>query len=424
MANPLHDVTRAETQCRFDRERVDAFVKIVESMAAGDTSVRLPISAEHDALDAMAFGINSLVGEVAWAAERDRETLEERARELQEATGQAEERTSAVLRAIPDLMIVLGRDGTYLDYHARDPRQLFVPPRELLGRNVRDILPAGCVGKILEAMEQAWDSDGPVVVEYELPMDVPRVYEARIVRAGGDRLLSICRDITEARRASTRIHDLAQQLITSQETERRRIARELHDDISQRIALLNVEVDTLAMNAETTASRERLQTLSAHLGDVARAVYELSHELHPVKLQTLNLAEAIQSLCEETRQRNLHVTFAQDGLLPLQVDPQLSLTLYRIVQEALQNVVRHGQTHEAQVTLSFRGDHLALEIVDAGVGFDMARASPGLGLISIEERVALLKGQLDIDAAPGRGTQIRLRVPVSITGSAAIAGPG
>ena len=424
MADPLHVVTHTDTECRFDRDRVDAFVEIVESMAAGDTTPRLPISPAQDALDAIAFGINSMVGEVAWAAERERHTLEEQAAELQAAAGQAEARTSAMVRAIPDLMFVLLRDGTFVDYHARDPNLLFVPPREFLGRNVREILPPTVADMIVDAMGRAGRSDDPIVVEYELPMDEKRLFEARIVRVNAERLLTIVRDITDARRASTRIHDLAQQLITSQETERRRIARELHDDISQRIALLNIEVDTLAMTATATSLRARLQTLSAHLGDVARAVYDLSHELHPVKLQTLNLGEAIQSLCEEARQRSLHVAFVQQGLLPLQVDPQLSLTLYRIVQEALQNVVRHGQTHEAQVTLSFHGDHLALDIVDAGAGFDPNRRSPGLGLISIEERVALLKGDLAIDAAPGQGTRIRLRVPVSITGSAAIAGSG
>src|SRR5678815_13022 len=100
----------------------------------------------------------------------------------------------------------------------------------------------------MEALERACHSDDPVVIEYELPLDETRAFEVRIVRADADRLLSIVRDISDARRASTRIHDLAQRLITSQETERHRIARELHDDISQRIALLNIEVDTLAKN--------------------------------------------------------------------------------------------------------------------------------------------------------------------------------
>ena len=165
-----------------------------------------------------------------------------------------------MLRAIPDLMIVLSRDGTYVDCHARDPRLLFVPPHELLGRNVREILPPACLDKILDALERAWHSDDPIVVEYELPMDEARVFEARIVRTGDDRLLSIVRDVTEARRASARIHDLAQRLITSQETERRRIARELHDDISQRIALLNIEVDTIAAHTATTSLSARLRT--------------------------------------------------------------------------------------------------------------------------------------------------------------------
>lgn len=425
MADPLHDLTRANTECRFNRDRVDAFVTVVESMAAGDTSARLSISPDHDALDAIAFAINALVGELGWSADRARLTLEARAAELQAAAGLADARTSAMLRAIPDLMFVLLRDGTYVDYHARDPRLLFVPAEEFLGRNVREILPPMVADVVMDALERACESDDPIVVEYELPLDEARVFEARIVRAGADRLLSIVRDVTDSKRASTRIHDLAQRLITSQETERHRIARELHDDISQRIALLNIEVDTLAQNADSTSLSARLQTLSAHLGEIARAVYELAYELHPTKLQILNLATAIQSLCQEAQRRNLHVTFVQHGLVAPRVDPELALTLYRIVQEALQNVVRHSHTREAQVTLSFHADHVAMDIADAGVGFDSNHRSPGLGLISIEERVALLKGHLAIDTAPGQGTRIRLRVPLSVgTDSPSIAGIG
>jgi len=425
MADPLHDVTDANSECRFERTRVDAFVTVVESMAAGDRSARLPISPAHDALDAIAFGINTLIGEISWAADRARFTLEARAAELQAATGVAEARTSAMLRAIPDLMFVLLRDGTFVDYHARDPRLLFAPPHEFLGRTVREILPPAVAEVTMEALERACHSDDPVVIEYELPLDETRTFEVRIVRADADRLLSIVRDVTDARRASTRIHDLAQRLITSQETERHRIARELHDDISQRIALLNIEVDTLAKTVAPTSLSSRLQTLSAQLGDIARAVYELAYELHPTKLQILNLATAIQSLCQEAQRRNLHVTFVQHGLVPPRVDPELALTLYRIVQEALQNVVRHSQTREAQVTLSFHADHVAMDIADAGVGFDANDRSPGLGLISIEERVALLKGHLAIDTAPGQGTRIRLRVPVSVgTDSPSTAGIG
>lgn len=425
MADPLHDVTRAATEYRFERHRVDAFVTVVGSMAAGDTSARLPISPAHDALDAIAFGINAMVGELGLAADRARLTLEARAAELQAAAGVADARTSAMLRAIPDLMFVLLRDGTYVDYYARDRRLLFVPPEEFLGRNVRETLPPMVANVLMDALERACLSDDPVVVEYELPLDEPRVFEVRIVRADADRLLSIVRDITDSKRAAARIHDLAQRLIASQEMERRRIARELHDDISQRMALLNIEVDTLALTAAPPSLSASLQTLSTHLGDIARAIYEVAYELHPTKPQILNLAAAIQSLCQEARQRNLHVAFVQHGLAPAQVDPELSLTLYRIAQEALQNVARHGQTREAAVTLSFHADHVAMDIVDAGVGFDPNHQSSGLGLISMQERVALLKGHLSIDTAPGQGTRIRLRVPLSAgTGSPSIAGIG
>jgi signal transduction histidine kinase len=414
MADPVPGVTPAGADLSFASERVAAFLKTLEVMASGAVDVRLPISPRHDALDAIAFGINVLVGELSWAGELAKKAQEERAEALQAAVANAEARNSALLHAIPDLMFLLHRDGTYLDYHARDPKSLFAPPEAFLGRNVRDILPPALAAVIVDALERACQGDDPVVVvEYELPMPEPRAYETRIVQAGTDRLLSIVRDVTDNKRASERIRDLAQRLIASQEMERQRIARELHDDISQQMALLNVHIDELTEQTGSDLSRARLRALSAQASEIARALHDLSHELHPSKLRALGLVAAVRSLCHDAEQRHLHVAFAH-GTLPSPVDANVSLGLYRIVQEALHNVARHSLTTEAQVTLTSDASDIVLDITDAGVGFDPKRiANSGLGLVSMQERVAILKGQMAIEAAPGAGTRIHVRIPVT-----------
>ena len=398
----------------FDSDRVAAFLRTLESMASGQVDQRLPISSRRDALDAIAHAINVLVGELSWAGARAKEAQEVKEAELRAAVARAEVRNGAILRAIPDLMFVMLRDGTYVDYHARDPKALFVPPSTFIGRNVRDVLPPPLAELIMDALERACETDDPIVVEYDLPLVEPRSFEARIVQAGADRLLSIVRDVTESKRASELNRDLARRLIAHQEVEQQRIARELHDDVSQRIALLNIEIDQITTHVVPEELRARLRALSAQARDVATDVHRMSYALHPSWLETLGLVAALQSLCRDvSKQRHLHVAFTH-GSIPAAIDANVSLCLYRIVQEALHNVARHSRAREANVSITCDDGHVALQISDSGVGFDPrpVRAA-GLGLASMRERVAVLNGQLAIHAVPGEGTQIIVHIPLS-----------
>jgi signal transduction histidine kinase len=405
-ANAANDVS-------FDRARVEAFLKILETMAAGEVDVRLPISRRADALDAIAHGINVLVGELAWAGARAKEAQEEKEASLEAAVAHAEARNGAMLRAIPDLMFVVLRDGTYVDYHARDSKLLFSPPETFIGRKVRDILPAANAEVLMDAIERASQTDETIVVEYELPMDELRSYEARIVRAGDDRVISIVRDVTDAKRAYELNRDVARRLISRQEVERQRIARELHDDVSQRLALMTVEIDEVAAQVEAEPLRGRLHRLYERASEIASDVHHISYELHPSRPRTLGLVAALQSLCRDTsNQANLQVAFTH-GPISSPVDANVSLCLYRIVQEALHNVVRHSHANKAFVNVTSDGWHIALQIADYGVGFDPAVVQHGsLGLVSMRERVAILNGQLVIDAVPGGGTRISVWVPI------------
>ena len=169
--------------------------------------------------------------------------------------------THALLCALPHLTFAMTREGVYLDYHAKDPRDLFVPPEQFLGKNIRDIMPPEIADKITAAFASLDDGPEPAIVDYSLPLSgEERHFEARLIAYGPDRILSVVRDITNRRRneaaliqhaeslraSHERIQDLAGRLIASQEAERQRIARDLHDDLSQKLALLNIDIDLLA----------------------------------------------------------------------------------------------------------------------------------------------------------------------------------
>ncbi len=337
----------------------------------------------------------------------------------EEALVHSEARNSAILRAIPDLMFVLRRDGTYVDYHARDPALLFVAPEQFLGKTVWEIMPPALAATFMDALERACRGEDPVVVEYELAMRERRYYEARMVSTADDRVLSIVRDVTEAKRALAANRDLAGRLITSQESERKRIARDLHDDVCQEIAALSVEISHLRQKSGDIRSnnvQETLVSLQQRTASVAESLRLLSHGLHPSVLQHIGLVAALQAHCAEVeRQHRVQVRFYAIG----DVEPAsqlVSLSLFRIAQEALRNSAMHGHARHASLSLARSDTDLALVIADDGTGFDLsaARRNGGLGLLSIEERARMVRGQVNIRSHPGDGTTVDIRVPVEV----------
>src|SRR5262245_43608184 len=212
-----------------------------------------------------------------------------------------EARNAAMLDSIPDLMFLIRRDGVYLDYHAKDPRLLYVPPDRFIGKRIVDVMPPDLAALFMHELVTANRSEQTRVVEYTLPSQGElRHFETRLVPCERDTVLSMVRDITvrkqteaelrdrerELRDTNARNHDLAGRLIAAQEAERRRIARELHDDLSQKLALLSIDADLLRQrNGELPASALVLaQEICDRANEIASDVHRLSHELHPAKL--------------------------------------------------------------------------------------------------------------------------------------------
>jgi PAS domain S-box-containing protein len=228
---------------------------------------------------------------------------------------------------------------------------------------------------------------------------------------------SIARDITERKLAEEALSNLGGRLIEAQEEERRRIARELHDDVSQKLAMLTIGLQELAMiTPESQAQlRTRIGSLLKSSSQMINDVHALSHRLHTSKLELMGLAETMRSYCRElAEQRHVEIDFTHSDV-PKFLPSQVSLCLYRILQEGLGNAVKHSGVRHFEVRLERVADELQLAIRDPGVGFDpsMVSNSQGLGLISMRERINLVKGTLSIESKPGGGTQIKVRVPIA-----------
>jgi signal transduction histidine kinase len=213
-----------------------------------------------------------------------------------------------------------------------------------------------------------------------------------------------------------RVQDLAGRLIAAQEAERQRIARDLHDDLSQKLALLSIDIDQLHRSSRNRSPEElsaHLQDISTRIGDIATDVHLLSHQLHPSKLEVLGLSAATESFCRDvSSQHDMSISFESVDV-PRLVDPEVALCVFRIVQEAVHNVVKHSGARAASVRLSRLDGTLDLQIADAGRGFvptDHERT--GLGLVSMRERVHYVGGQLAVHSAPGRGTRVVVHIPV------------
>jgi signal transduction histidine kinase len=218
-----------------------------------------------------------------------------------------------------------------------------------------------------------------------------------------------------------RNRDLAGRLIASQEVERERIARDLHDDLSQNLALLNMDLDQLTrrIGSESKDLADLAREASRRAAEIAHDIHQLSHQLHPSRLKTLGLIQAMHGVCRDMgAQYNITVDFTHEGVPPA-VGSSTALCLYRILQEALHNVIKHSGARRAAVRLSRDDRTLYMQIADQGIGFNPdAFEARGLGLVSMSERVNHLGGQLVIRSAPGEGTRIGVRVPLVVDNAA------
>jgi len=225
------------------------------------------------------------------------------------------------------------------------------------------------------------------------------------------RIVGMLADVTERKQAEIALAEMTRKLIEAQEQERARLGRELHDDINQRLAMLSIEAGQLLENPSEIESR--VKQFREGIAELSGDVQALSHDLHSSKLEYLGALGGMKSWCKEFAERyKLEIEFRADVSTPIPQD--LGVSLFRVLQEALQNAIKHSGSIRFEVQLREESGQVHLLVTDSGRGFDVEAALRGnsLGLTSMRERVRLVNGTLSIESRPMDGTTIHVRVPL------------
>jgi len=213
------------------------------------------------------------------------------------------------------------------------------------------------------------------------------------------------------------LRGLAGRLMTAQDDERRRIARDLHDDLSQKLAYLAMDVGKLANKHSAPDVQADLRLLQRRAADAAETVRRISHQLHPSILDDLGLEAALEHYCEEFTERSGIRTYFSARDVPDSLPPGVAGSIYHIFQESLRNVSKHSEAKEAYVTLECDGDLLHLAVRDEGVGLNPQQLQSGssIGIVGMKERAHLINGTVKIDSKSGEGTEVSVVVPISVS---------
>jgi PAS domain S-box-containing protein len=341
----------------------------------------------------------------------------------------AEGRFLRAVEAAPNGMLMVGKEGHILLANAQMEKLFGYRQEEMLGQPVEMLVPERFRAQhpahrnrfftfpAVRPMGAGRDLFGRRKDGSEFPVEIGL---SPIQTEKGLFVLASIIDLTERKRAQEglrRSHEqlrtLASQLLQAQEMERRRLAREMHDDLTQRLAVLAIEAGKLehqlGLNGPVS---ESLTDMRVKLVKLSEDVHTLSRQLHPSILDDLGLIDAFRSECLGFQQREGIVVDYRAEDVPAALPKDVALGLYRITQEAQRNIAKHARTKQARVTLAGNGNELLLTVNDQGQGFDSegARHRPGLGLASMDERTRLIGAELSVQSKPGQGTTISLLV--------------
>lgn len=330
-----------------------------------------------------------------------------------------EELLKIFVKNVPAGVAMLDRDMRYLQVSDRWCLDYSLDSSQVIGRSHYEIFPdvperwkemhrRALQGETLRANEDAWERDDGATtwVRWEI-----RPWRTPTGSVGG--ILIFAEDITHRKRMEEALSEMSRKLIESQEQERARIGRELHDDINQRLAMLAVELEQLEENP--LEIRSRLRELRKQTIEISNDVQALSHELHSSKLEYLGVVAGIRSWCREFAERQkIQIDFRDDvsNVLPFDI----GLALFRVLQEALHNAIKHSGVKRLEVQMLERSEEVHLIVSDSGKGFDLeaAKRLGGLGLTSMRERVRLVNGEMEIQSKPIGGTTIYVRIPFAV----------
>jgi PAS domain S-box-containing protein len=337
-------------------------------------------------------------------------------------------RLAGILDIAEDAIIVTERDGSITLFNQGAVKLFGYDPGDVLGRSVNLLVSNGFPIDHADqsgVLDRTLDSSGDKARRHEVfglkkgGGEFPA--EASISKLTVDKRTTftvIVRDITDRLRTERQLRSLTSELMTAQEEERRRIARELHDDINQRLALVAIEIGNMLSDPSpmTTQVKETIQSLSQRLVKISDDVRRMAHQFHPSILDDLGLTAALKHMTDEWSEKTgiKTVIVQEETYDPLPRD--IGSCLYRVAQESLTNIMKHARASRVEIELTCDDQEITLSIYDTGVGFDLKDIQarhPGLGLVNMRERVRSVRGRLDIKSELGRGTHIIAQIPFS-----------
>ena len=349
-------------------------------------------------------------------------TLSVKRRRAERLMHESEERFRVLANTAPVMIWMADADGKRSDFNRAW--------LEFTGRSIQEELADGWIagvdsddlGAYLYTYSTAFERREPFRIEYRLRRsdgEYRWILDAGVPRRTADGSFvgytGSAIDVTDHKRAKAALSNLSQKLMQAQEKERTLIARELHDDVCQRVAGLTIQLDTLVQRLPggDAALRDPLADLRRQCEELGADIQALSHRLHSSKLELLGLPRAATAFCRElSEQHGVTIDFKHEGVLQ-QLPEETKLGLFRVMQEALMNAVKHSGVRQFEVTLRGTADAIYLDVIDHGVGFNPEHAvrGEGLGLVSMRERLSLLGGEVVVQSRPREGTIVHVRVP-------------
>src|SRR5580692_1228700 len=343
----------------------------------------------------------------------ERKLTEEKLREYEKAVEGSEE-----------MMVVVDREYRYLIANRKFLSHRNMTKEQVVGHLVPEVLDKGVFEAIVrEKLDECFRGK---VVRYEMRYTYPALGERDLLISnfpiegpgGVDRVACILQDITESKRAEEALSSMNRRVIEAEERERNRIARDLHEDIGQRLALLAIGIEQLKNDHpnRTVELLDRMDSVRKQTLEILTDVKASAHELYSPRLEYLGVAAVMRIFCEEFGERKkVEIDFRSRGL-PSLVQPEVSICLFRVLQEALHNGVKHSGVEKFRVQL-WADDEIHLTVSDSGAGFDLeaARRGRGLGLIRMEQRLRLLNGTFSVDSQHEKGTTVHASVPLRST---------
>jgi PAS domain S-box-containing protein len=327
----------------------------------------------------------------------------------------------AVFDGAPDGILVVSSDGVIRDVNPQVEAMFGYAREEFLGEPVEMLVPE--VFRTAHAEHRRRFDRNPLGRPMGVGLDlrgrrkdgseIPVEISLSPWASGGQRhVICTVRDVTDRKR----LRDFSEGALRSVEEERQRIARELHDDTAQRLATLMLRVRLLGRVTEADERIHALEELRDQLLQTAEGVKRIARGLRPPELEDVGLNSALRAHLRDLRDGTGFVVDAEVGPVDSLLDDEGKLAIYRIVQEALSNVIRHSGTDRALLRVRGQEDLVTVEVEDDGRGFSAGRVSEqggGLGLVGMQERALMLGGRVMVDSVPGQGTRVRLELPVS-----------